>query len=148
MTDNATLARSMYDAWNERDFDRQAALWADEGVITFVGTGQQFRGPDGSRQFSTMWADAFPDGHITVDRVVADDPFVVVEFTGQGTHTGTLTTAAGSIPATGRSVTLHLCDVYEFRDGKALSQHHYLDTGAMMAQLGLTAQQPAATTQQ
>ena len=62
MTDNATLARSMYDAWNERDFDREAALWADEGVITFVGSGQQFRGPDGSRQFSTMWADAFPDG--------------------------------------------------------------------------------------
>lgn len=64
------------------------------------------------------------------------------------TRTGVLTTAAGSIPATGRSVTLHLCDVYEFRDGKALSQHQYLDTGAMMAQLGLTAEQSAATRQQ
>jgi predicted ester cyclase len=95
-----------------------------------------------------MWADAFPDGRITVDRVVADDPFVVVELTGQGTHTGTLRTAAGSVPATGRSVTLHLCDVYEFRHGKALSQHQYLDTGAMMAQLGITAEQPAATRQQ
>ena len=41
MTDNATLARGMYDAWNERDFDREAALWADEGVITFVGSGQR-----------------------------------------------------------------------------------------------------------
>src|SRR5690349_24100315 len=148
MTDNATLARSMYDAWNKRDFDKGAALWANEGVITFVGPGQQFHGPDGSRQFSRMWANACPDGRITVDRVVEDDPFVVVEFTDQGTHTGTLTTAAGSIPATGRSVTLHLCDVYEFRDGKALSQHHYLDTGSMLAQLGVTAEQPAATTQQ
>jgi hypothetical protein len=41
MTDNATLARSMYDAWNARDFARGAALWADEGVITFVGSGQR-----------------------------------------------------------------------------------------------------------
>jgi predicted ester cyclase len=95
-----------------------------------------------------MWADAFPDGRITVDRVVEDDPFVVVEFTGHGTHTGPLTTAAGSIPATGRSVTLHLCDVLEFREGKAFSQHHYLDTGAMMAQLGLATEQTAATRQQ
>ena len=73
----------------------------------------------------------------------------MVEFTGHGTHTGPLTTAAGLIPATGRSVTLHLCDVLRVprREG-VLPQHHYLDTGAMMAQLGLAAEQTAATRQQ
>jgi steroid delta-isomerase-like uncharacterized protein len=147
MTDNATLARSMYDAWNARDFDRGAALWADEGVITIVGSGQEFHGPDGSRQFSATWADAFPDARVTVDRVVAADPYVVVEFTGSGTHTGTLRTPAGPVQATGRSITLQLCDVYEFRNGKARSQHFYMDSGSMMAQLGVTAGQTATTQQ-
>ena len=50
MTDNATLARSLYDAFNARDFDRAAALWADKGVITIVGSGQHFHGPNGSKE--------------------------------------------------------------------------------------------------
>lgn len=147
MTDNATLARSLYDAFNSRDFDREAALWADEGVMTNVGSGEQLRGPEGSRQSNRFWAEAFPDGRVTVDRVVAADPYVVVEFTGRGTHTGTLTSPAGSIPATGRSVTLQLCDVLELRDGKVWSRQRYFDTGAMMAQLGLTAGQAQAAHQ-
>ena len=148
MTDNATLARSMYDAFNSRDFDQEAALWTEEGVMTDVGSGQEFHGPEGSRQSNRLWAEAFPDGRVTVDRVVAAGPYVVVEITGRGTHTGTLTSPAGSIPATGRSVTLQLCDVYEFGDGKARSRHTYFDSGSLLAQLGLTAEQAQAAEQQ
>ena len=148
MTDNAEIARSLYDAFNRRDFDEEAALWAEEGVITIVGTGQEFHGPDGSKEFSAMWDDALPDGRVRVDRVVTADPYVVVEFTGTGTHTGTLRTPSGPIPATGRTITLQFCDVLEFRDGKAVSQHFYMDSGSMMAQLGLTAGQSQSTTHQ
>lgn len=69
-----------------------------------------------------------------------------MEFTGRGTHTGDLATPMGVFPPTGKSVTLQLCDVYEFRDGKVRSQHAYLDSGSLTAQLGLTGQ-AAATTQ-
>jgi steroid delta-isomerase-like uncharacterized protein len=148
MTDNATLARSLYDGFNRRDFDHEAALWADEGVMTNVGSGEQGHGPEGSRQSNRFWEEAFPDGRVTVDRVVAADPYVMVEFTGQGTHTGTLTTTEGSIPATGRSVTLEFCDVLEFRDGKVWSRRRYFDSGSMLAQLGLTAGQAQAAHEQ
>ena len=50
----------------------------------------------------------------------------------------------GDIPATGRSMTLQLCDVMEFKNGKVQSQKTYFDTGSMMAQLGLTADQMAS----
>jgi predicted ester cyclase len=90
-----------------------------------------------------MWDTAFPDGMVTVDRVIAQGDHVVVEFTGRGTHTGTLTTPAGAIPATGRSVTLQFLDVLEFTDGKVASQRTYFDTGSMMAQLGISATRPA-----
>ena len=94
-----------------------------------------------------MWAGGFPDGVITVDSTIASGDKVVVEFTGQGTHTGTLVTSMGSIPPTGRPVTLKLCDVIEFSDGKVKSQRSYFDSGSMMAQLGLGAEQAETTTQ-
>jgi steroid delta-isomerase-like uncharacterized protein len=141
MADNAMLARSLYEAFNNRDFDLLSESVAPEGTITMVGSGQTFRGPDGARQYNTMWADAFPDGMVTVDRVIAQDDCVVVEFTGRGTHTGALATPAGDIPATGRSVTLQLVDVLEFAGDKVQSQRSYFDSGSLMAQLGITTAQ-------
>ena len=117
------------------------------GQITVVGSGDTYRGPDGSREYNKMWADGFPDGSITIDRVIAADDCVVVEYTGRGTHTGPLVTPMGAIAATGRSLTLQLCDVLEFTDEKVKSQRTYFDTGSLMAQLGLTAGQSATTTQ-
>jgi steroid delta-isomerase-like uncharacterized protein len=139
MADSAALARSLYEAFNNRDFDLLAEAIAPDGRLTIVGTGQAFVGPDGARQYNTMWATAFPDGMVTVDRVIAQDDAVVVEFTGRGTHTGPLATPAGDIPATGRSATLQFVDVYEVVGGKIKSQHNYFDSGALMAQLGIGA---------
>ena len=146
MADNKTLARSNYDAWNARDFDRIAESMTPDAKITVMGTGQTFNGPDGSREFSSMWAVPFPDGTCTVERVIADGDDVVVVYTGRGTHTGTLTTPMGTIPATGRAITLQLCDVLEFKDGKISSQRQYLDTASLLAQLGVGAGQTATTT--
>jgi steroid delta-isomerase-like uncharacterized protein len=145
MADNATLARSIYQMFNDRDFDSLADLVAPEGTSTMVGTGETLRGPEGSRQYNTMWDTAFPDGMVTVDRIIAQDDLVVVEFTGRGTHTGTLATPAGAIPATGRSVTLEFVDVLEFADGKMTAARHYFDSGSLMAQLGIGAGQAART---
>ena len=145
MAVNADLARSLYLGWNDRDFDRLAEMVSTDGEIVVVGTGEVFKGPEGSRRYNTAWAEGFPDGAITIDNVIDAGDCVVVEFTGRGTHTGTLATSMGSIPATGRSLTLQLCDVIEFKDGKVKTQRTYFDTGSMMAQLGLTAGQAAAT---
>jgi len=141
MADNAELARRLHEAWNERNFDEIADAVAPDSTITIVGSGDTFEGAEGSRAFSTMWADGFPDGKVTVDRVIASGDYVVVEYTGRGTHTGTLVTSMGEIPATGRSLTLQLCDVMQFKDGKIRSQKTYFDSGSMMAQLGITAEQ-------
>lgn len=92
MADNAALARSLYEAFNKRDFDHQAETTAPDAVLTMMGTGTTLVGPDGARQFNMMWDTAFPDGMVTVDRVIAQGDLVVVEYTGTGTHTGTLAT--------------------------------------------------------
>ena len=147
MADNATLVRSLYDGWNARDFDALADLMAPDGTITFMGSGEVLRGPEGSRTYNEMWANGFPDGRATIDTLVADGDRVVVEYTGRGTHTGTFVTSMGEIPPTGKSVTLKCCDVVEVANGKVTAQRSYLDTGSMMAQLGLTSGQTATANQ-
>ena len=147
MADNVTLVRSLYDAYNDRNFDVEADAMAPDGKIVIVGTGDVFEGPAGSRQYNEVWARGFPDGKITVDKVISEGETVVVEFTGRGTHTGTLETSMGSIPATGRSVTLKLCDVIELGRGKITTHRNYFDTGSLMAQLGMPVGQKATTQQ-
>jgi steroid delta-isomerase-like uncharacterized protein len=147
MADNAEIARGLYEAFNDRDMETVVASVAPDGILTIAGTGEKFVGEEGARQYNQMWLEGFPDGKTTVDKVFASGDTVVVEFHGEGTHTGPLRTSMGEIPATGRSVTLQLCDVYEFENGKIKTQRAYFDTGALMAQLGLLSQQAAATQQ-
>jgi ketosteroid isomerase-like protein len=144
--DNASIARTLYDDWNKRDFDHLAGLLAYDGEILLVGSGTSFRGPQGARQFSQMWADGFPDGRVTIDNIISGGDHVVVEQTGRGTQTGTLAAAGGDIPATGRSVTLQLCDVLRIEDGKISSFRSYFDSASLLMQLGVMPEARVATT--
>lgn len=147
MPDNLSIARRLYDGWNERAFEEIADLAAEGSELLVVGTGEVYRGREGALEYNRNWADGFPDGRIEIDKMLAAGDTVIVEFTGRGTHTETMKTSMGDIPATGKAVTLKLCDVLEFRDGKVYRQRTYFDSGSMMAQLGLLPEQ-AATTQQ
>jgi steroid delta-isomerase-like uncharacterized protein len=140
--DPASIARQLYENWNQRDFDASAGLAADDCEVTIAGSGERFHGPDGAREYARRWADAFPDGRITVDNVIAAGDHVACQFTGTGTHTGALRTPMGEIPATGRKVEVHLCDVHRIEGGKIRSSMSYFDAAAMMAQLGLMPETP------
>ena len=146
MADNATFVRSLYEAWNNRDWDYAANAMAPDGEIIDVPSGTTSRGPEGMRKYNATWADAFPDGRITVERVIESGDVVVAEYTGRGTHTGPLVTDMGTIQPTGKSVTLEFCDVNEVGGGMLKRQRSYWDTGSLMTQLGLAAS-PTATTQ-
>jgi ketosteroid isomerase-like protein len=53
-------------------------------------------------------------------------------------------TPEGTIPATGKRVTLRGCDVLTVRDGLIVSHRAYYDQLAFMAQLGLVPEGAAA----
>lgn len=144
--DNVKIALEFPQAWNDRDFDRAAQLMAADGEILIVGTGERFTGPAGAVKFSNMWADGFPDGRVEVLETIAQGDRVAVVYQGRGTHTGTLRNSSGEIPATGREVTLDLCDVLVIKDGKVKSIRTYFDSGSLLAQLGLMVAAPAGAT--
>ena len=51
----------------------------------------------------------------------------------------------GDIPATGKSVTLELCDVFKIEDGKIKSLRSYFDSASLLMQLGVMPEAGVAT---
>jgi steroid delta-isomerase-like uncharacterized protein len=135
---NVETARAMYDAFSRGDLDAAAEQAADDVEVSFVPTGQLFRGRAGFVDFMRGHRAAFPDIRIEVTNQIAAGDDLVNEFVAHGTHTGPLATPTGDIPPTGRSVTISVCEVQRYRDGKLISIHNYQDLASVLQQLGLT----------
>lgn len=140
MADNDAFVRDLFQAWNNRDYDSIAGSVAPDCTVVEEGSGRTMQGPDGFTQLAKTMFDAMPDGRFTLDHLTSQGDTVVVEYTGSGTQTGDLVLHAGTVPATGRRVTVHACDIYEVKDGKIQKGRVYMDTGAIMSQLGLAEQ--------
>ncbi|QIN79311.1 DUF4440 domain-containing protein [Rubrobacter marinus] len=135
--DNEAIVREAHEAFNARDLDRAVAYAAEDLEWTVVASGETFHGPEGYRRYMQNWIDAFSDAGTEITAVHAGDGFAVVEFTGRGTHDGTLKSPAGDVPATGRVSENAFCEVVQIEDGKISRARTYLDLATMMAQLGL-----------
>ncbi len=138
MADNETLVRTLFEAWNNRDYDAVVAAVAPDCTIVDMGSGRTLQGPDGFGEFTRALFEAMPDAQFTLDHLTSQGDTVVVEYTGRGTNTGDLVLPAGTVPATGRSIAVHTCEIDEIKNGKIASSRVYVDSGAIMAQLGLT----------
>ncbi len=132
MSDAASIAREFTDAWNRRDWARYRELMHADYSYT-GGDGQRQSGQDAGLAVAQMFANAYPDGKIDVQRIHSAGSVAVIEFTGRGTHNGDLM----DIAPTGRQVTIPVCDVLEIRDGKIYAEREYLDMLTMMQQLGV-----------
>jgi predicted ester cyclase len=55
----------------------------------------------------------------------------------RGTFTGVLYSDAGDIPPTGRTVELHVCEVFEIRNRKITRHATYYDALGFMQRLGV-----------
>jgi steroid delta-isomerase-like uncharacterized protein len=139
-TDNATIVKRVYEAFNEKDLDRIASYAATDATATSM----PFDAKVGFREDFQAWSDAFPDGQIEVKTLVAQGDQVVAEIVGRGTHSGTLGGPGGDIPATGRRVELPLAEFFRLRDGKIVELRYYFDAFSMFRQLGIGAPQGAS----
>ncbi|HEU4629233.1 MAG TPA: ester cyclase [Gemmatimonadaceae bacterium] len=136
-TGAARLVLELYAIYNDRAFDRGAAMVAPDFELQAMPTGELFRGTDGYRAFVGIWAAAFPDSRVDIRTVVAEGDSVCVEFVGRGTHDGPFRTPGGTIPPTGRAVEIPFLDLWRVRDGVVQGGRTYFDIGTIMRQLGL-----------
>lgn len=141
MTETATrpdeLVRTIYRSFNERRFGEAKRLVAEDARTTSFALGRTLHGPEGFVQSMEHWVQAFPDAQMEIRNVIAAEAYVVVEFVVRGTHRGPLDLPGGPIPATGGSVEVEYCDLWQIEDGTVLDHRSYFDAATMMRELGL-----------
>jgi steroid delta-isomerase-like uncharacterized protein len=139
VADIASITQAYYEAFNAHDWDRVASYFSDRVEWANVATGETFQGHDGMMQWINGWVSAFPDAHVQVVHQVVGADAVATQFRGQGTQTAPLQTAMGEIPATGRTVDIPFCEVFQLQGGKVARVDSYFDVATMLRQLGVTA---------
>jgi steroid delta-isomerase-like uncharacterized protein len=133
-TNKALSRRFLEEVFNNGKLNVLDEIIAKDHVTTGPGTLPGLpTGPEGQKQLVTVYRNAFPDVHFTVDEQIAEGDKVVTRWTGRGTHKGELF----GIPATGKSSTVTGIAVDRIANGKIAESWGIFDQFGMMQQLGV-----------
>ena len=89
-------------------------------------------GVEGLKEIIVVMRNAFPDGKITVDDLIAEGDRVVARWTLRGTHRGEFM----GIAATGKQVSMSGIEIDRFAGDKAVEHWEQADIMSLMQQLG------------
>jgi predicted ester cyclase len=88
---------------------------------------------EGIKQMTAMFRQAFPDGRMTIEDMLAEGDRVATRKTFRGTHRGELL----GIPPTGLPVAIGLIDIVRVVDGKVVESWSEVDNLHLLQQLGV-----------
>lgn len=124
---------------NARDLEGYGRMFAEDVLVYAPGTAEPSRG----RAARVAWVGglltAFPDGVVTVVGSFYSGNRGCVEFTFEGSHTGPLATADGSVvPPTDARVAFPYCIAFTYDDDDLATEvHEYFDQLELLLPLGL-----------
>jgi steroid delta-isomerase-like uncharacterized protein len=135
MAELTTHAKSVVEAFNNSDWDAARGLM---GTSTYneLGTERSLAGADAIIEALEGWKAAMPDAKGTVTSAVESGQRVVLEVTWEGTQTGEMVTAQGTIPPSGKRQTTPAAFVFDFEGGKLKESRHYFDLLTFLKQIG------------
>jgi predicted ester cyclase len=132
--DLKAFERRFFEEYNKGKVAAMAVI--DEICATnfvYHGSMGDLRGLKDYKQSMSVWYDAFPDFHMTIDDMLVEGDKVVVRYTMTGTHKGEFM----GIPATNKKVTIWVIQIDRVAGGKRVEGWMRLDTLGMMQQLGV-----------
>lgn len=132
--------RAYFDAVAARDPDAMVTFWADEGIEEILPVGI-FRGPDEIRGYFQELFAAVPDMEFSVERVLAKDDDVLVQWRATGTFDGG---PLQGIEPTGRRVELRGLDWLEVEGEKIVRNTAFADGAQLAREMGLLPPQGSA----
>ena len=135
MADAREVSDRYTDAINAHDADAIGALYADDAV--FSEPAGEFSGREAIVQYWERFFTAFPDLNGRDEFKAESGDTAINEWSVSGTNSGAMETPEGTIPATGKQMTLRGCDSLTVREGRIQSHRAYYDQLAFMTQLGL-----------
>ena len=133
-TNKALSRRFLDEVFNKGKLNVLDEIIAKDYVNSGPGTLPELpTGPEGAKQLVTVYRNAFPDVHFTIDEQIAEGDKVVTRWTGNGTHQGELQ----GLPATGKSSTVTGIAIDRIVNGKIAASWGIFDQFGMMQQLGV-----------
>ena len=139
------LVRQLFEEiFNKQNFslcdETVSAEYVEHALAPFGQTEPgKVNGPTHIRGVVTWLADQFPDGHMTIEAILAEDDMVVCRVLTEGTNLGKLN---GIIPPTGKRFSARQTHWFRVEDGKLAEHWAVRDDLTTMMQLGVL--QPAS----
>jgi steroid delta-isomerase-like uncharacterized protein len=130
------VAREQVEAFNDGDWERMRAELAPDARYDEYGTGRKADGPEKLVELYKGWKQAFPDAAGTVTGACASGDTAALEVIWKGTHTGPMTTAEGTIPASGKRQETPGAIFYSFEGDKIKEVRQYFDSLTLLKQIG------------
>tara|TARA_Y100001958_G_scaffold150914_1_gene135270 strand:+ start:20 stop:436 length:417 start_codon:yes stop_codon:yes gene_type:complete len=132
------IVEKFFNSISNRDVDTAMSLLTDDHVSHDHGTGMVMTGIEENRADMENWLSMMSDMKVEILNSVESGNCVAVEMRMTGVNTGELMMPDGTkVPATGKSVEMHGCNVIEFDGEKMSKSTQYYSMMSMMAQLGL-----------
>jgi steroid delta-isomerase-like uncharacterized protein len=135
------LVQAYIEAVNRHDWDAAAGLLSPDVRLVDHALGRTLRGPEEWVARFKPFTEACPDGRLEQMWVVTEGRRLAHEVVVRGTNTGPLSLPTGEVmPATGRSIEVHLAGIWEADDEQRVTEmHHYANPMELLTQLGVTA---------
>jgi steroid delta-isomerase-like uncharacterized protein len=132
--ENKALARRVLEEmFNKGNLDLADEVFAPDYVDHDPAMPEDIRGPEGFKEYVSIFRTAFPDIHLEIEDQVAEGDKVVTRWTGTGTHEGDLM----GIAPTGNKVTLPGMEIVRISGGKLAEGWEGYDSMVLMEQLGV-----------
>jgi predicted ester cyclase len=137
--ENKQIVTRQLAIWNNGEYDVADEIFHPEAIAPDAP--QLPLGPEGCKQVARIFRTAFPDFHMTVEDIAAENDLVCCRFRQTGTHEGDLF----GIAPTGRAVDFGEIAICQVGDGQIIASWFQTDMLGLMSQLGVGQEQPAPT---
>lgn len=128
----AAIRRLIEEVWNKGNL-AIIPEYVDASFV-FHGPVMELKGIEGYEQMITMLRTAFPDLHMVLEDMVAEDDKMAIRYSLSGTFKGNL----GNITPTGKQVNLTGAIFFRFSNGKEVDALEFIDQLDMYKKLGVS----------
>jgi steroid delta-isomerase-like uncharacterized protein len=143
--ENKAVIRRFYEeVWNKGNVDVALEVFADDYIRHDLRPGKALPGGEGQRRIAAEFRAAFPNVHMGVDLMVAEDDLVVARWTTTGTNTGPW----NGVAPTGKPIQYSGVNIFRLANGKVVEIWNHRDDLGVMQQTGAPIYAGAADTGQ
>ena len=126
----AIIERNLEEIWHNKNYDVADEIVAEDYVRHLMG-GQEVKSREGYKAWVKGFMTTFPDTRFPMDIVISKGDYVVVRYTGSGTHTG-----PGMGTPSGKKWTWSAIVIHRLAGGKMVECWEEGDNLSFMTQLG------------